>query len=58
MKGLIKFISSLFTSTNDTSRIDVTQGASIKCILKKNIKLDIEMGGILPFTDHIILKMK
>ena len=58
MRQLFKFISSLFAPSKNISHLEVIQGAAIKCNPHKKVKLDIEMGGIIPFADYIILKMR
>lgn len=58
MRQLFEFISSLFAPSNNISQVEVIQGAAIKCNPHKKVKLDIEMGGIIPFADYIILKMR
>ena len=59
MRQFIEFISSLFAPINNNHQPEQQiQGAAIKCNPHKRVKLDIEMGGIIPFADYIILKMR
>ena len=60
MKQFIDFITSLFTphKNNDERCKSLTNGAAIKCYSQNYIKLDIEMGGIIPYRDYIILPIK
>ena len=57
MRQLFEFISSLFAPSNDNDKYttNLTNGAAIKCGAQRYIKLDIEMGGIIPYRDYIIL---
>ena len=57
MFEIFDFISSLFNSNdkNNSHLNKLHNGAAIKCESQTYIKLDIEMGGIIPYRDYIIL---